>query len=91
MLIIHDSKIFRPKPQSIQFIFDFDPELEFYLNLGAFRNGDFLGVYFNIDKWIEYASGTSPFNEFDENGKAVKVDPFFKLKIVRKNYDGNAF
>ena len=81
----------RPLPQSIQFIFDFDPELEFYLSLGAFRNGDFLGVYFSIEKWIEYATGRSPFNKFDEEGVLVPVDSFFKLKIVRENFDGNAF
>ena len=59
--------------------------------MGAFRNGNFLGVYFSIAKWIDYAEGRSPFNEFDENGDAVTVDPFFKLKIVQKNFDGNAF
>ena len=77
--------------KSIQFIFDFDPEVEFYLNLGAFQNGDMLGIYFNLANWIEYVEGKSSFNKVDENGDAVTVDPFLKLRIQRQNFDGTAF
>ena len=65
----------KPRVQTslrIQFIFDYAPEIQFYLNLGAFRQQNFLSIYLNIFNWIEFMEGRSPFKK-DETSQIIKL------------------
>ena len=37
---------------------EIEPELELFLGIGLVRNGEYVGIYFNLTAWSDHIKGT---------------------------------